>query len=558
MAWQSAWEQAKSVRLRRHTVIGLAAGILVGLTLGLLIGWVWWPVEWQGPEPAASVATTGIGAQLGSQFETPEAKALYLGAVADAFVYGSAAGEADAAAIAAQRLAALGGDMRAAFTNAIDFYSAQAGGAARVNNLTTLAMAVGIPLNNGAAAAPAANGATAPAAAAPAGAGEQAAAGAASTAASTTAGSSNWLLTLLGALLLIGGGIAILLYLQRRQATAENGGAFVEEEPAPAEPAAVAFARDELNPPRTSYTPAASVRSSVGRPQAVQGGGFDSEDPNEYDNEYGDVDEENGDETRYAAEDARDAHIGYRGLNVEDEDRDDWGDENNEDEEEADAAEPEERRGPPPSGFVTSVGATPPFSGAGATSAQGAAGQTAANQPAASQPPAAQPAPARTSPTLQPPTPSRYEHFAPVESYTATYYVGRADFDYTKNVPNLDGNGYDGEYGIGIHEKLGLLNNDLEKVIAIDVYLFDKTDERQPITISRSLLSLFADKRRAEFERAGDRENKTLPPIVAQPNTNFQLEGRQLLLDCLIKQVDYTQEGYFRSVTVELVLKRKS
>ena len=93
---------------------------------------------------------------------------------------------------------------------------------------------------------------------------------------------------------------------------------------------------------------------------------------------------------------------------------------------------------------------------------------------------------ARTSPTLQPPTPSRYEHFAPVESYTATYYVGRADFDYTKNVPNLDGNGYDGEYGIGIHEKLGLLNNDLEKVIAIDVYLFDKTDERQPITISRS------------------------------------------------------------------------
>jgi len=561
MTWQSAWEQAKSVRLRRHTVIGLVAGILIGLTLGLLIGWVWWPVEWQGAETAAVPAATTVTGTLGSQFETPEAKALYLGAVADSFVYASAAGETDAAAIAAQRLAALGGDMRAAFNNAIDFYNAQAGGAARVNNLTTLAMAVGIPLNNGAAAAPAA-GATAPAAAATAGVGEQAGVGTASTAASTAAntGSSNWLLTLLGALLLIGGGIAILLYLQRRQAAAEDGGAFVEEEPASAEPSAVAFARDELNPPRTSYTPAASVRSTVGRPQAVQGGGFDSEDLNEYGseygNEYGDVDDENGDEARYAAEDARDAHVGYRSLNVEDEDRDAWGDDNNEDEEEADAGEPQERRGPPPSGFVTSVGATPPFSGGGATSTQGAGGQ-GGQPPAASQTPAAQPAPARTSPTLQPPTPSRYEHFAPVESYTATYYVGRADFDYTKNVPSLDGNGYDGEYGIGIHEKLGLLNNDLEKVIAIDVYLFDKTDERQPITISRSLLSLFADKRRAEFERAGDRENKTLPPIVAQPNTNFQLEGRQLLLDCLIKQVDYTTEGYFRSVTVELVLKRK-
>jgi hypothetical protein len=360
--------------------------------------------------------------------------------------------------------------------------------------------------------------------------------------------------------------------LQRRQATAENGGAFVEEEPAPAaESSAVAFARDELNPPRSSYPPAASVRSTVGRPQAAQAGGFDSEDFNEYGDADGDTDgdaddendEENGAAARYAAEDAR---IGYRIPNADDEDRDDWDDA---DAEEAGAGEPAERRGPPPSGFVTSVGATPPFSGATSSPGEGrqpstgggtgtVSTQVPASQPAAGQAPAVQAAPARTSPpTLQPPTPSRYDHFTPVESYTASYYVGRADFDYTKNVPSSNGNGYDGEYGIGIHERLGLLNNDLEKVIAVDVYLFDKTDERQPITISRSLLSLYSDQRRAEFERASDRENKTLPPIVAQPNTNFQLEGRQLLLDCLIKQVDYTPEGYFRSVTVELVLKRK-
>jgi hypothetical protein len=59
---------------------------------------------------------------------------------------GRGAGDPDAGSAAAQRLAALGGDMRTALNNAIDFYGAQAGSAARVNNLTTLAAALGIPL----------------------------------------------------------------------------------------------------------------------------------------------------------------------------------------------------------------------------------------------------------------------------------------------------------------------------------------------------------------------------------------------------------------------------
>ena len=221
MAWQSALEQTKSVRLGRNTVIGLAVGVLVGLVLGLLIGWVWWPVEWQGVETTAAPAATSS-----EELAAPALQAQYLGAVADAFAYGSAAGDSTAAAVAAQRLAALGGDLRAAFGNAIAFYNSQGGDAARINNLATLALVVGIPLDEvaGAAVGPPVQ----PAA-------DQAApAAGTSDATNDDSGNNsrptNWFVTLLIALLLIGGGIYIFLWvLKQRQAPGEmSAGAFIE------------------------------------------------------------------------------------------------------------------------------------------------------------------------------------------------------------------------------------------------------------------------------------------------------------------------------------------
>ena len=160
MAWQQRMETVKATRVDRTTVVGLIVGIILGLARGLLIGWVWWPVEWQGPEVGA-VADTGAASSsaAASQFNTPEARYLYLGATADAYALAAAAGDRNAASVAAQRLAALGGDIRSAFDSAIAFYSAQAGGSTQVSNLTTLAGAVGIPLGTGA--APADTGAAA-------------------------------------------------------------------------------------------------------------------------------------------------------------------------------------------------------------------------------------------------------------------------------------------------------------------------------------------------------------------------------------------------------------
>lgn len=531
MAWQSALEQAKSVRLGRNTVIGLAAGVLVGLTLGLLIGWVWWPVEWQGQEVAPAAQTTSV------DFAESSAQAQFLGAIADAFVSGSAAGDATAAAVAAQRLAVLGGDLRAAFRNANSFYSSQGGGAARINNLSTLALAVGIPLEDVAAAGD-------QSLQTPAVTQDEQTSGSSASDSAGNGGSTNWLVTLFTALLLIAGGFYILWILKQRQTARDvNAGGFVEEEFVPATTAGKsAFERDMLSPVRPALTPAASIRSNVDRPLALQEGslhGFDSEESDV--DEYGVEDEpEEVDErqTRYLT--TAEADSFEDDALQEDEDVGEW-------EDSEDVGQPTSRPAPP-TGFVTSVGATPPFTGVRNTTAGDL-------RP----PPAEDAATGRSTPAvaLQPPTPSRFERFAPVESYTATYYAGRVDFDYTKNLQTPDGIGYIGEYGIGIPDKRGLVNNDMEKAVVIDVYLFDKTDERQPIAISRSLLSLYADDhKRSEVER--ERETPSLPPIVAQPNTNFQLEGRVLLLDCQIKQVEYTPEGFFRNVTVELVLKRKN
>ena len=525
MAWQQRMETIKATRVDRTTVVGLIAGIILGLTLGLLIGWVWWPVEWQGPEsaaPAAAASSTAVG-----QFNTPEARYLYLSATADAYVLAAAAGDRNAASLAAQRLAALGGDIRAAFDSAIAFYSAQAGGSTQVSNLTTLAGAVGIPLGTSTSgsdtsAAAAGTGQTDAAAAAPA-------AAATSTGAAPDSGGNplQWLLSLLAAVLLIGGGLYLLWVLNQRRgleaSSAGSDGFDAEEVDTSTGTVVEAFDRSSLTPMRAAVTPAAAMRSTVERPVAVEGRdphGFDAEDDDEiYPPPRRSV-------TIVDTDDDEEGPNGAHGGAA-------WEDEDGADDEDDDLTNKEPADG---------------------------AGDAAGNAPPDEAPPARTNVPGtsvRTAlpPTLQPPTPSRYDRYTAIDSYTATYYLGQVDFDQGKPIGSPSGDGYLGEYSVGIPQKNGLLDHDMEKPIAMEVVLFDKSDGRSTLTTTRLLLSDYAhDHMYEEYQRA----NPNLAPIVARPNTHFQLEGKQLLLDCLIKDVKYTRDGFFQNVVLELVVKRKA
>jgi hypothetical protein len=149
----------------------------------------------------------------------------------------------------------------------------------------------------------------------------------------------------------------------------------------------------------------------------------------------------------------------------------------------------------------------------------------------------------------------RLERYPTIDRFETTYTVGMQHFDRTQNIPGPQEGLYQGEYGIGISERHGILNNDPDQVVAIEVYIFDKSDENHPVNVGRVVLSEYADSHlRKHFEREKDR----LGPIVAQPNTTLQLEARQFVLICTITDVAYTDEGIFQRVSMQMELKKKN
>lgn len=512
MASQSPLEQLMSARIGRNALIALAAGIVIGLALGLLVGWVWWPVDWQG-----ATATTTASSSL-----DPDIKYSYMGAVADA--YAANPNSSAATALAAQRISALGGDMPTHFREALAYYGSQPTGSTQVSNLTALASVVGVPLQGptgGVIATEVVGTTPQPTTAAPA---------------SGTAGNAGWggwVVVLLAALLLIGGGGYILWRVaQQRVPSDETTTAFADEEIGGGTSATTAgFDRSSLSP-----LPAAGASVAAGsapRPRPAPTGGPFGFDPE------GDDDVYPPSATRSPANPGGAAPTSADDVDAEDDDDDSL-----------------DVYPPAATGYVTAVGASAPFTGSRSDPRQSSMPTSSEHATDTTNAPAAGvTARSATLPSLKPAVPSRYERYAPVDHHTATYQMGIIDFDYTKNVENPEGTGYIGEYGIGISNRHGLLDNNLEQVVALEVYLFDKTDETQLLTVTRALLSEYAHDNLYNFF---DREKQSADPITAQIGTNFQLEGRQLLLDCTVKDVLYTSQGVFKNVVVDMVLKRRA
>ncbi len=169
--------------------------------------------------------------------------------------------------------------------------------------------------------------------------------------------------------------------------------------------------------------------------------------------------------------------------------------------------------------------------------------------------PAAAPAPER--PAAVPPVygagTNNLDRYPTIDQYTAEYVAGMEYFDYSKSIPGGPNN-YLGEYGVGISERHGVLNSDRDQVVAMEIYLFDKSDETQLVDVNRVLLSEYAhDHLLKHFERDKERYG----PIVAQRNTAFELNGRQLVLKCNVREVVYSTEGIFQRLVVDMELKKK-
>jgi hypothetical protein len=113
---------------------------------------------------------------------------------------------------------------------------------------------------------------------------------------------------------------------------------------------------------------------------------------------------------------------------------------------------------------------------------------------------------------------------------------------------------------MGASPKNGLLQNTSDQVIALEVWLFDKSDERSMATQTRVLFSEYAIDH--HLDQAFLKERQDDPrPFTAQPNVHFQLESQNLMLDCTIIEVIYTPsgplKGAFQSVKVEMAVQKK-
>ena len=134
----------------------------------------------------------------------------------------------------------------------------------------------------------------------------------------------------------------------------------------------------------------------------------------------------------------------------------------------------------------------------------------------------------------------------PLRTWTGQFTIGQDAYDESFTVETAEGD-FLGECGMGILE--GFASGSPKKVIAVDVWLFDKTDIR---TVSVPVMSKFA------FEDDVLR-NKLPPdsnPVLAAEGQTFEIETTALLVKAKIDEVVYGEDkpemSYFDSLKVSL------
>ena len=508
----------------QQTLAALLLGALLGLILGLVIGWGLWPVEWTNAQPADLA---------------PNAKAEYIAAVADSY---TAARTAEALALANARLAPLGADVGAEIMAAQRYFadSGRPDTVIRSNNLAELTVALGLVA---AAAEPPAANEVQPEAAPT----FDANSGSTTEAEDFTSDGTfepvqqpsrvrSWLGSLawiVAALALIGGGLALLRWVLRMYARdgSEDRLSRAERE---YYRAAADEESDQFSDEDYSGATLAPSKRSAAQPAA-------------------------------GAQPVTDADNDYLF------DQEDWGRSAIDPSAEAVAdfdppfPAPETQRRSP-SGAVDA----PPDRDRREPSTAAPAAPTFVEAPdeESSEPVWRDlevddfpPAVVREESVAFTPAPQRaVSHSRPLGEFSARYQLGVVDYEESFNIQPTDSDGYIGECGMGMNMKNGLLQNNAEHVIALDVWLFDKADQHHLETKTRVLISKYVENENLEelFSAGGDVSEEAL---LAQPGTEFQIETRSLVMECKVVGASFSEHeqnrGIFRDVQLEMTVRAR-
>lgn len=489
-------------------LLALGAGALLGLILGLILGWGVFPVRWTNAWPGDL---------------SDEARAQYLAAVAEAYVY---YGDAQAAEIARNRLYNLNDNLADEIVAAQSFFAnhPQANANIYIGNLGRLAQGLDAVSPKTIVDAPPAE--SAPAADAPVTGGS---------AISTRVRSwVNWLLLAVAALALIVGGLMVITRLsKRRAATAtdsldDEAEGFEDEDDFATQPGRSPYQRPLPSPLRTSVRETGRPRErDIASPTAPHG------------EDYG-FDEEHDESPAAFASGAmldtfetEDDFYDEPALNLDDEE---MGEESTEElDEEADQGLHEALD---EGGFeLMETEESAPYA-----------------RPALS-------AAFSQEEELDPEYPAhavrRSGQGTLVKTFTVHYQTGIPDYDQSYSIMDPNGGRYIGECGMGVNLKNGILQNNSDNVIALDVWLVDKKQEKSYSSQSRVLLSEYVIDNNLESAFTRERPNDAAP-LVPQPGITFQLKGLDLILECEVLEAKYIAggptAGIFQSLKLDMTV----
>jgi len=163
-------------------------------------------------------------------------------------------------------------------------------------------------------------------------------------------------------------------------------------------------------------------------------------------------------------------------------------------------------------------------------------------------------------PTPNAPTPLARSRYKILDQHTLHYRIGMPEYDESKAILDPAAGKYIGEFGMGVSTKNALVQTGPDQVIALEIWLFDKSDEQSMGQQTRILLSEYAVDNNLEQVFLKERQDNPRP-FTAQPGVHFQLESQNLLLDCVIVDVKYAQsgsaKGIFQNIKVDMTVQQK-
>lgn len=134
-----------------------------------------------------------------------------------------------------------------------------------------------------------------------------------------------------------------------------------------------------------------------------------------------------------------------------------------------------------------------------------------------------------------------------IRQWTSTYSLGSDNYDESFAIEDDTGK-FIGECGVGILD--GFASGNPKRVLALDVWLFDKTDIR---TISMPIMSPYA----FNDEVVRSKLPRSAEPILAVEGNTFNLNTTSLMVKAKIEEADFgdgaPEDSYFTSLKVSLI-----